>query len=113
MGWNQAERQGLNERRRADIVLGLALLHHLVIARNVPLRAAIDWLIDMAPRGIIEFVPRTDPMAREMLERRKETFPEYSEAEFRAHVERRARIIDEHRFEENDRVLISYTRLHA
>mgnify|MGYP000196184982 CR=1 FL=1 len=41
-GWRQQERRGLQERAEADSVLALALIHHLVIGRNVPIGAFVD-----------------------------------------------------------------------
>jgi hypothetical protein len=108
MGWNQAERRGLNERGPADVVLGLALLHHLVISRNVPLREAMKWLMSLAPSGIIEFVPKSDPMVVSMLATRDDLFDDYDERVFRSCIEERARIVIEHRFAKNNRLLIGF-----
>jgi ribosomal protein L11 methylase PrmA len=66
-GWGQRERAGLAARRSADMVTALAFLHHLVIGRNVPLAQAVDWLLDLAPAGVLEFVPLEDPMIEGML----------------------------------------------
>ena len=109
-GWNQGERKGLRERARVDAVLGLAVVHHMAIGRNIPLRAVVDWFVDLAPHGIIEFVPKSDPMVRQMLQHRDDVFLDYDEANFRAYLGARAETTAEHRFAENGRVLISYTR---
>lgn len=66
-GWRQRERAGLEARRSADMVVALAFLHHLVIGRNIPLPQAVGWLLDLAPAGVLEFVPMTDPMVESML----------------------------------------------
>ncbi len=113
MGWNQVERRGLNQRKSADMVLGLAVIHHMAIGRNVPLQAIVDWFVEAAPSGIIEFVPKTDPMVREMLALRKDVFHDYDEQAVRAYLGRNARITGEHRFPENDRLLIGYARDHG
>jgi len=67
LGWRERERLGWAERRNADFVLCLALLHHLVLGRNLPLPQVLDWLLALAPRGILEFVPREDPMAKQLV----------------------------------------------
>ena len=74
------------------------------------MRAVVDWFVDLAPHGIIEFVPKSDPMVRQMLQHRDDVFLDYDEANFRAYLGARAETTAEHRFAENGRVLISYTR---
>ena len=60
-GWNNQERESLQARATGDALLALALVHHLVIARNIPLQEVINWLVGLAPHGVIEFVPKQDP----------------------------------------------------
>jgi ribosomal protein L11 methylase PrmA len=62
-GWRERERRGLGDRTGPDAVLMLALIHHLAIANNVPLDDVVDWVTSLAPAGVIEFVPKDDPMA--------------------------------------------------
>jgi hypothetical protein len=63
-GWAQVERYGLERRGPADMVLWLALLHHVTLIGGVPPDRQIAWIAKTANRAIIEFIPRTDPMAR-------------------------------------------------
>ncbi len=77
-GWNGREREGFQSRATADGVFALALVHHLAIARNVPLGRVVEWLIRLAPQGVIEFVPKHDPMVQELLRRRDDIFPDYT-----------------------------------
>lgn len=110
LGWNQSERKGLKERANADAVLGLAVLHHMSIGRNIPLKAAIDWFLDVAPQGVIEFVPKTDPMVVQMLRFREDVFVDYDEASFRGYLAARAKVTSEHKFEENGRLMVTFSR---
>jgi hypothetical protein len=89
-------------------VLALAVIHHLAIGRNVPLTAVIDWIIDLAPFGVIEFVPKSDPMVELMLRLRKDVFDDYHEAAFLEAVRRRADVTSEARADSSNRLLISY-----
>ena len=41
-------------------MIALAFEHHLAIAKNIPLDQLINWLTSLAPRGLIEFVPKED-----------------------------------------------------
>jgi SAM-dependent methyltransferase len=67
LGWAGAERAPFGARARADVVLALALVHHLAIGRNVPLPRLLDWLAGLGRRLIVEFVDPTDPMAARLL----------------------------------------------
>lgn len=77
-GWAQEERKGLSGRGPADAVLALAFVHHLAIARNLPLPRIAGWLTGLARAGVVEFVPREDPMVQTMLRLREDIFPDYS-----------------------------------
>lgn len=110
MGWRQKERKGLDQRTKPEGVMALAVIHHLAIGRNLPLEEIIDWFVTTAPRGIIEFVPKTDPMVAEMLLLREDVFSDYDEAHFRSYLGSRAKITREHTFAENGRLIVSYER---
>ena len=91
-GWAQSERMGFRQRAKGDAVLGLALIHHLAIAKNLPLVDVIGWLVDMAPQGVIEFVPKNDAMVQRLLQLREDLFDDYDQASFEAYLGERARI---------------------
>ena len=109
-GWAAGERLGLAERSTADMVLALALIHHLAIAKNVPLDMAVDWLMGLAPAGIIEFPNKDDPMVRELLRARADIFPDYTEEAFLAQVKERGSIIEQTRLGEGGRFIVAYRR---
>lgn len=110
-GWAQQERPGLRERADADAVLALAFVHHLAIARNVPLERLVDWIVDLAPAGVLEFVPKTDPMVQELLRLREDIFDRYGEEHFLECLRRRAEVLETARVSASGRVLVSYRRL--
>jgi hypothetical protein len=109
-GWDERERKGFNARVRGDAVLALAFIHHLAIARNIPLDFVIDWIIRVAPVGIIEFPPKSDPMVQRLLSRRRDIFPDYDEQHFMAEVSNRARIVESRSLSEGGRLLVWYDR---
>ena len=76
-GWAHQERLSLTERGPADVVLALALIHHLAIGNNLPFKNIAGWLRHLGSWLIIEFVPKTDPQVSRLLASRKDTFPEY------------------------------------
>ena len=60
---------------------------------------AVDWLMSLAPVGIIEFPAKRDPMVFRLLSGRADIFPDYTEDAFLAHVRARGRIVDERRLD--------------
>lgn len=92
-GWGQVERMGLSGRADAGAMLALAFIHHLAIGRNVPLDMATDWLVSMAPVGVIEFPHKSDPMVQVLLSQRPDIFPDYDNQAFAEILAARARIV--------------------
>lgn len=92
-GWREKERKGFAERMDADAIIALALEHHLAIGRNIALDDLVEWLVSLAPRGIIEFVQKTDPMIQQMLALREDIFPDYTEDNFKAALGKNAEIV--------------------
>lgn len=109
-GWAGAERKSLQERAGADAVLALAVIHHLAVARNVPLDMAVDWLMGLAPTGVIEFPSKADPMVQQLLRHRRDIFPDYTEEAFVHHVTRRGRIVKQDRLGEDGRLIVAFDR---
>ena len=68
----------LVDRANADVILALALVHHLAIGRNVPLAMVMDQFAALAPQAIVEWVPRGDPMVDVLLASREDVFTDYT-----------------------------------
>lgn len=109
-GWLERERQGLEGRARGDAVIALAVVHHLAIAKNLPLQQVLGWIMAMAPRGIIEFVPKSDPMVQRLLSLREDIFADYDEESFRSIVAAQARIVTSSVVSASGRTLYWYDR---
>ena len=109
-GWNQQERGGFSSRAKGDAVVALAFIHHLAIAKNIPLDATIDWIMDIAPVGVIEFPPKSDPMVQQLLSRREDIFPDYTEQQFLAAVEQRGRVTAREHLSDGGRLMVAYDR---
>lgn len=109
-GWAQRERPGLTQRAHADGVLALAVVHHLAIARNIPLDQVVNWLVGLAPQGIIEFVQKTDPMVQALLRLREDIFDNYSEKCFVTALEGQADIVRIETVSATDRRLYWFRR---
>ena len=82
IGWANKERQSITERGKADAIMALALIHHLAIANNVPLREIAQLFSTMGDWLIIEFVPKDDPQVQRLLSARLDIFHDYNESCF-------------------------------
>jgi ribosomal protein L11 methylase PrmA len=109
-GWAETERLGLHSRSCADAVIALAIVHHLVISRNIPLPAVIEWLVGLAPHGVIEFVPKSDPMIQRMLQQRRDIFTDYGKAQFERALSGCARIVRTLELSPGGRTLYQFER---
>jgi ribosomal protein L11 methylase PrmA len=110
-GWRGSERKSFVDRLSADGLLALAVLHHLVIAGNVPLADAVGALVDLAPSGIIEFVPKSDSQVQRLLRLRADIFHDYDISHFEDLLSRRATVISRARITDSGRTLFRYERL--
>ncbi len=109
-GWHQNERAGLSSRSRPDAILALALEHHIAIGRNVPLPMLLDWMIGLADSGVVEFVPKADPVIQRMLGSRQDIFNRYSEVEFESELRKRATVEKKEVVSSSGRTLYAYVK---
>ncbi len=110
IGWANLERRSLLERADPDLILALALVHHLAISRNVPLPMLLELFATMAPWAVVEFVPKEDVMVRRLLATRRDVFPDYTIEGFRAAAAERWAIEAETAIEDSPRTLFLLRR---
>jgi hypothetical protein len=77
LGWRGLERKSLTERGKPDLTLCLALIHHVVISANVPLKEFVDWLANLGTNVVIEFVSKADPMVQTLLRNKRDNYTDY------------------------------------
>lgn len=82
LGWAHQERMSLAGRPEADVLLVLALIHHLAVSNNVPFDACARYLSRLTRFLIIEFVPKSDTQVQRLLATREDVFPLYNREEF-------------------------------
>lgn len=110
-GWGQAERRSLTRRSSsADALMALAVVHHLAIGRNVPLPRIAAWLVSLAPRGLVEFVPQGDPRVDDLLTLRGDRFADYAPEAWEAALEPYAAIRNVDTVSASGRRLYTYER---
>ena len=95
LGWRGCERLTLAGRGRPDLVLALALVHHLIIGRTIPPRQLVDWLADLGSELVVEFPDREDVMVKRLLSRKRDgSHPDYNRASFEETLRTRFAIVD-------------------
>jgi hypothetical protein len=88
LGWRGEERRPLVDRGTPDLILSLALIHHLVIGRNIPLPDLMQWLAGFGADLVIEFVGPADPMVQRLMTNRAGQSIDYSQPTFEAALNR-------------------------
>lgn len=110
-GWAHDERMSLLARGPADMVLALALVHHLAISNNVPLDRLADFFAAAGQTLVVEFVPKSDSQVQRLLATREDVFPDYQQEAFEAAFARRFTIQAAERVRESERTLYCMRRL--
>ena len=91
MGWRGRERKRIEDRGRPQLILCLGLIHHLVIAANIPLAEVVDWLASFRAEVILEFPTKQDRMVQALLRNKRDQYDDYSreslEAQLRRHFD--------------------------
>jgi hypothetical protein len=82
LGWRGLERKPFTERGKPDLVLALALLHHVSITGNVPVRQFVEWLASLGSSVVIEFMTREDPMVKRLLAAKRVHHEDYERGFF-------------------------------
>ena len=82
LGWRGSERQALEDRGRPDLVLCLALIHHMVISSNIPMREFVGWLASLGGDLVIEFVGKDDAMVQTLLRNKEDRDSDYEREPF-------------------------------
>ena len=77
-GWRNRERTDLSSRAKPELLLCLALIHHVVITANVPLEEFVGWLSDLSDQLVIEYVSRSDDKVEALLRNKEDKHSDYS-----------------------------------
>lgn len=82
LGWANQERLSLVQRGPVDVVLALALIHHLAIAQNISLDKIASFFSQITEFLIVEFIPKEDSQVKKLLMNREDIFQEYTQENF-------------------------------
>lgn len=113
VGWENSESSSLLSRLegRFDMVMLLAVIHHLVLMEQIPLDAILELCSRLTRRWlIVEWVPVEDPMFQSLMRGRTELYGSLSEADLLAACEGKFNAVRRQALE-NGRVLFLLEKL--
>lgn len=108
LGWSLSERDSFITRGPADLVIALALIHHLIIGNNITTAKLVEFFHSFSKFLLVEFVPKEDSQTQRLLASRKDIFPDYNLAEFKAQFEGKFQLISELPVKHSCRTLLLY-----
>jgi hypothetical protein len=111
LGWRGLERRTLDDRGRPDLVLALAVIHHIAITANVPILAFVDYLAELTPELVIEFPTPSDQMVKRLLRnKRAGVHDDYTVEGFEAVLAERFEVHTREELASKTRILYHATR---
>lgn len=66
IGWRGMERPALTERSKPELVLALAVMHHLALTHNVPTAVILDFFFELNAEVVLEVPAESDRMVKEL-----------------------------------------------
>lgn len=107
IGLNNTERSSFLDRiRGTELVMALALVHHLSIAKNIPLEMVAALFDGITGKYlIIEFVPRHDVKVQLLLSGREDIFKDYNPNQFEKSFFRHFRLLEKQEISDSGRIL--------
>ncbi|MBB6269756.1 ribosomal protein L11 methylase PrmA [Pedobacter cryoconitis] len=112
LGWSNDEKSPLLQRLKGDMVMALALIHHLCLSRNLPISFIARLFSNMTSRfAIVEFVPKEDPKSKILLQHKGDIFEHYTENDFILSFEQHFRLKASHSFENSLRKLYLWEKI--
>ena len=112
LGWAHQERMSLMERGPAGTVMALALIHHLAISNNLPLKNIANFFNKVCKTLIIEFIPKTDSNVQKLLATRDDIFPNYTQQAFENEFTKYFNIQNSVKIKGSDRTLYLMAKLY-
>ncbi|MES1226743.1 MAG: SAM-dependent methyltransferase, partial [Bacteroidota bacterium] len=110
IGVNNTEKVSFLHRCDTDLALALALIHHLVIGKNIPFEKTSELFRQTGSNLIVEFVPKQDAKVQQMLKTKKDIYLHYDEEHFLNAFEKDFSVIDRKTISGTERVLFLMKR---
>jgi len=110
IGWHNNERMSLEQRGPVDVILALAVVHHLAIANNVPLARIAEFFAKIGRNVIVEFVPAEDSQSKKLLANRGDRFIDYTQDNFEKAFAERFDLVRKDSISDSKRTLYLFTK---
>lgn len=112
-GWALQERNSILDREKPDLVLALALIHHIVFSLNVPLHKACAFFHETTKEYlIIEFVLPIDEQVIKLKRGREQIFSNYTQEQFESIFNEKFEVITQQKVEDSERILYLMQKKH-
>jgi hypothetical protein len=82
IGWRNAERKQWDKRKNPDLILALALIHHLCFSHNIGFDSIASYFKSLCKALIVEFVPPDDSQVALLPKPNTQIAHDYSEHNF-------------------------------
>lgn len=111
MGWRSKERTGFLQRIQPDLVMALAVFHHISLTGNVPLSQLGHWMAEVDADFLVEFVHRDDEKVAHLLSRKTDPDSfDYSLENFLRHTDEFFEVAREQELSNGTRSMLYLTR---
>ena len=111
IGWSNNERSSLIDRCSFELVVSLALIHHLSISNNIPFDMIAKYFSKLGYFLIIEFVPKEDSQVEKLLLFRQDIFNNYNREGFEKSFSKYYTIVKKETITGSSRTLYLMSRL--
>ncbi len=111
IGWGNTERTSLYERDQPELIMALALIHHLVISNNIPFENIAKLFFKLSPYLIIEFVPKSDTMVKKLLLTKKNDYNTYNKNNFEKIFSKYYKVISSKKILNSERIIYFMERI--
>lgn len=105
IGFANRERVIIGARQKPDVILMLAVIHHLAISNNLPFEIIAQWVSSLCNYLIIEFVPKEDSQVQILLCTREDIFTDYTEKTFENVFTKYFTLVNKQAIEGSSRIL--------
>lgn len=110
MGWENKERKSFLDRGPPEMVLSLALIHHLAISNNLPLEMISNFFKKICTFLVIEFIPKSDSQVQRLLSTREDIFEKYNQETFELEFKENFEILEKINVTDSERVIYMMKR---
>jgi hypothetical protein len=105
IGVNNEERTSFLDRTKTDLVLALAVIHHLAIGKNIPFEDIATMFSKLGQYILIEFIPKEDEKIQLMLQQKRDVYGWYTAENFQTAFSRFFKIMEWKEISSSKRVL--------